>query len=300
MVSDGQLQDSGNIAVQVYPVSTVNTAPIVNAGEDDRSLTLPAVKVIKGEITDDQFPNTKLTYKWEVVGSSGNLSIDDPAALETTVHIPAESCQFTLRLTVSDGEFTVMDETKLIDSIRDVDGDGAPDIEEIEDLKTDLNNFDTDGDGIPDGYEASNGLDPLSKVDRDLDLDGDLLSNFNEFVHSTDAIYFDTDGDTMLDGWEVKNGLDPRVDDASLDKDGDGVSNLDEYKANSNPADHVNTASSNAVEEVLLNDGSDTSSQDRINGTASDTAVEQAGSKGLSSTLRPLTTPASSGGCLLR
>ncbi|MEZ5329808.1 MAG: LamG-like jellyroll fold domain-containing protein [Verrucomicrobiales bacterium] len=39
----------------------------------------------------------------------------------------------------------------------------------------------------------------------------------------------DSDGDGIPDNYETENGLDPDVDDAALDKDGDTISNLDEY-----------------------------------------------------------------------
>lgn len=45
----------------------------------------------------------------------------------------------------------------------------------------------------------------------------------------------DADNDGMPDAWETLNGLNPAVDDAGLDLDGDGISNLDEYKAGTDP-----------------------------------------------------------------
>ncbi len=42
---------------------------------------------------------------------------------------------------------------------------------------------DSDGDGIPDRYEVSSGLNPVSSSDRDLDLDGDGWSNYQEFLY---------------------------------------------------------------------------------------------------------------------
>jgi len=45
----------------------------------------------------------------------------------------------------------------------------------------------------------------------------------------------DTDQDGMPDDWETKYGLDPNVNDASADPDGDGISNLDEFRADTNP-----------------------------------------------------------------
>lgn len=48
----------------------------------------------------------------------------------------------------------------------------------------------------------------------------------------------DADGDRLPDSWETSYGLDPaNAADAALDSDGDGVSNLDEYKSGTDPKD---------------------------------------------------------------
>ena len=45
----------------------------------------------------------------------------------------------------------------------------------------------------------------------------------------------DSDGDGMPDDWETANGLDPNVHDADLDPDADGLTNLAEYNAQTDP-----------------------------------------------------------------
>jgi hypothetical protein len=50
----------------------------------------------------------------------------------------------------------------------------------------------------------------------------------------------DTDNDGLQDGWEIGYGLDPLTDDAYLDPDGDGLTNLDEFGL----ATHPNVADS--------------------------------------------------------
>ncbi len=89
---------------------------------------------------------------------------------------------------------------------------------------------DTDSDGIADWYEltivaAPNDLNPED------DLDGDMVSNLNEFLNKprTMANNWDSDSDTIDDGFELQFGLNPLVMDASLDLDLDGLSNLEEY-----------------------------------------------------------------------
>ncbi len=45
---------------------------------------------------------------------------------------------------------------------------------------------DTDADGLPDEYETANGLDPNNPADASADLDGDGLSNLDEFLAGSD------------------------------------------------------------------------------------------------------------------
>lgn len=53
---------------------------------------------------------------------------------------------------------------------------------------------DNDGDGIPNSYESANGLNPEDPSDRDTDLDGDGLSNYEEYLAGTAA----NDPDSVL------------------------------------------------------------------------------------------------------
>ncbi|HET9703034.1 MAG TPA: FG-GAP-like repeat-containing protein, partial [Vicinamibacterales bacterium] len=124
-------------------------------------------------------------------------------------------------------------------SLGDVDGDGDTDafianegpnsVWLLEGL--DAGDRDSDGDGMHDGWEVDHGLDPLADTDDDIDSDADGLSNTGEFDAGTDPHVPDSDGDGMPDGFESENGLDPLSDDANLDLDRDGVSNLIEFQS---------------------------------------------------------------------
>ncbi len=59
-----------------------------------------------------------------------------------------------------------------------------------------------------------------------LDVDGDGLTDFEEFLLGTNPIHWDTDGDGMNDGWEVMWGLNPKdKEDATENPDGDFMAN---------------------------------------------------------------------------
>jgi hypothetical protein len=75
----------------------------------------------------------------------------------------------------------------------------------------------------------------------------DIIGNVAETEEKTFWItddLSDTDADGMPDTWETRYGLNPfDSSDASLDLDDDGVSNLEEYTAGSNPTKKISSAS---------------------------------------------------------
>jgi len=58
---------------------------------------------------------------------------------------------------------------------------------------------DSDGDGMSDVFEQTYGLDPASVSDAGQDLDGDSLSNVEEFQRRSNPLLADTDGDGVND-----------------------------------------------------------------------------------------------------
>jgi hypothetical protein len=108
---------------------------------------------------------------------------------------------------------------------------------------------DTDSDGIPDGVEDKNRNGVVDSGETDptkADTDGDGISdgvedanhNGRVDIRETNPLNSDTDNDGMPDGWEVQYDFNPLVNDANEDDDGDGYSNLKEYKRKTIPNDY--------------------------------------------------------------
>ena len=103
-------------------------------------------------------------------------------------------------------------------------------------------NPDSDYDGLPDEWEMEHFGNLLSGPNDDPDNDG--LANVDEHLNDTDPNDVDTDGDGLSDGFEHNaTGTDPALadtgnsgtSDAYKDSDGDGLTNLEEFKLGTNP-----------------------------------------------------------------
>lgn len=89
---------------------------------------------------------------------------------------------------------------------------------------------DTDSDGMPDAFEdLYDELDSSNPDDADDDIDGDTLTNLEEFEAGTNPTEEDTDGDTLRDDAELAGaGNRPPTNPSDADTDGDGLGDAEE------------------------------------------------------------------------
>nr|WP_324257315.1 hypothetical protein [Cellvibrio fontiphilus] len=87
---------------------------------------------------------------------------------------------------------------------------------------------DKDGDGMPKWWEQANGFDDDYSGDAVLDLDGDMLTNLEEFQAKAKPDQVDTDSDGINDGEEVKVYFTSPI---KVDSDVDGLNDFEEVFA---------------------------------------------------------------------
>lgn len=114
-----------------------------------------------------------------------------------------------------------------------------------------LNDGDLDNDGLPDAWELQNLTGSLPAF-ADITLaqlgaftqesfgpDNDGVTNLDEYLNGTSAILSDTDGDGMSDRWEIDQGFAAAdASNATADADDDGLNNLGEFQAGTDPQDY--------------------------------------------------------------
>ena len=142
-------------------------------------------------------------------------------------------------------DFFLINLTTVIENKRiniDLDSDGIPNYRDNDTvLNIGINKEDSNEDGYGDllvyysglGQDQQNHLLNCADPSRDSDYDG--LNDCEEKVLGSDPNNFDSDGDGVIDYLEVRNGLEPSTSDgqdAILDSDVDGLTNIEEIKAN--------------------------------------------------------------------
>jgi K319-like protein len=107
--SDGEFAVFDDVAITVIPP---NAEPFVNAGPD-QTVFLPATGTLAGVVTDDGLPQgSTLAIAWSKVSGPGNVTFANASSPATTAAFSAAG-DFVLRLTASDGEFTISDDVAI-------------------------------------------------------------------------------------------------------------------------------------------------------------------------------------------
>ena len=134
------------------------------------------------------------------------------------------------------GSIDPLDATGSNGAAGDADGDGLDNAGE-QSARSNPTQSDTDGDELIDGDEVNiHGTDPTRS-----DSDSDGLDDGLEVLVGTDPLSTDSDDDGLGDGFELLNGLDPLDgtgnSGAAGDPDADGLDNLAEQEAGTDPTD---------------------------------------------------------------
>ena len=104
--------------------------PQVDAGPD-QTIMLPAVANLDGTVFDPDGGPNPLTVRWSQTGGPGTVTFGDPNAVDTTAAF-SQAGAYTLRLTASDGVFTVSDEIVITVKSSVCDFDGDTDVDQVD------------------------------------------------------------------------------------------------------------------------------------------------------------------------
>lgn len=108
--TDGSLSASDELTVTVYPE---NQAPTVNAGAD-RTIQLPNTVALSGTVGDDGYPvGSALSAQWSKFSGTGNVTFSTPTNQQTDASF-SQAGNYILRLSVTDGQYTVFDDMSVV------------------------------------------------------------------------------------------------------------------------------------------------------------------------------------------
>jgi len=180
-------------------------------------------------------PNESIDTDGDGIGNNADTDDDNDGVADTTDNCPLVSNTNQQDID-ADGTGDVCD--------TDNDNDGVPDSSDAFPLNAN-ESADTDNDGIGNNSDNCPTLSNISQQDIDLDGTGNICDNDNDndgVPDNADAFPLnanesvDTDNDGIGNNYETNHGLNPQdASDASLDKDSDGVTNLEEFLLGRDP-----------------------------------------------------------------
>ena len=200
VVSDGG-EDGSVAATQTFSiiVSAVNDAPQLSTPEDSELTELETFTLdMDSYVSDVDDTNNASDLSWTLISPPSDMTIDTQGNISWQAGQDSHGIH-TIQVQVSDGgednALAASTEFTLTVLILDQDGDlfadyndNCPQLINANQLNTDGDDLgddcddDDDNDGIPDTTEIEYALDPLNEADGSLDLDGDGLTNLEEFL----------------------------------------------------------------------------------------------------------------------
>src|ERR1051325_6447433 len=107
--TDTEFNATDDATITVYPA---NQPPVVDAGPD-RAIKLPSVAVLDGVVIDDGLPPAStLAIHWSKVSGPGTVTFANAGSAGTTASF-SDPGVYVLKLTASDSQFEVTDETAI-------------------------------------------------------------------------------------------------------------------------------------------------------------------------------------------
>jgi len=231
---------AGNMGSSDIVYFTVDTTPPIAEAGMNQTVSEDTYVTLDGSNSTDNIEIT--SYTWTFVditpqtlsGATVNYAFITPGI-------------YTITLNVTDAAGNWDTDTVIITVLLDTDGDGTPDVTDTDDDNDGVNDaedafpldptetVDTDGDGLGDNADDDDDNDGVLDVDDAFRLDASesMDTDRDGIGNNADT---DDDNDGMPDTWETENGLDTlNAADASLDPDGDGLTNLREYQGETDP-----------------------------------------------------------------
>lgn len=201
-----QYRDHAGLTSPLYQdtITLDTTNPTANAG-NDQTVVEDTLVTFNGSASWDE--NGIATYTWTFTDVTPHTLTDVTPTYNFTT--PGT---YLVTLAVEDAAGNTATDTVIITVLLDTDTDGIGNNADDDD----------DNDGVLD-IDDTFPLDPAESIDTDNDGVGNNADT-------------DDDNDGMPDTWETENGFNPlNAADASLDPDGDGRTNLEEYQGDTDP-----------------------------------------------------------------